>query len=131
MLFKLISFLGLAKVCQPSGDKAHCLICSLDFFIEWVTINERFSILLNFLLSIEERPASVQIINSARLKSFKICFSKGFKVVCSLVLPGFKTKASGIPFPSISKPIWTIGLGRCSLETPYCFKPSSCSTSKK
>ena len=39
--------------------------------------------------------------------------------------------ANGKPSPSINNPICVIGFGLFSFESPYCFKPSACSISKK
>lgn len=70
-------------------------------------------------------------INLESLKSSNIFCSVGVKVVYSFVLPDIILNARGIPSPSMNSSIWTMGLGLCSLDGPYCFKPSSCSISKK
>jgi hypothetical protein len=88
---------------------------------------------LNSLFSLEESPASVHTTNLDSPNSSMIVRSRGLSVTCSEVLPGVMRKASGMPSASMNRPICTIGLGRCSLETPYCRSPPSSapSTSKK
>ena len=126
-------FLSVSKPSsfQPVDSRHHSFKCFFSFFIDCVVIKALPSLLLNFRLSAEESPASVQTMNFACSKSFMICSSKGMRVCCSLLLPGWIENARGMPSPSINSPISTIGFGRCSLEGPYCFIFSSCSISKK
>ena len=57
---------------------------------------------------------------------YRSCWKfNGCNVFCSFTLPSVKQNARGIPSPSINKPISTIGLGRCSLDTPYFLIPLS------
>ena len=130
MFFKLISVV-LSDRYHPSRSRAHSLRCPLSFFRDCVTIKARSFLSLNNLLAFDANPASVHTTNLDNLKSANMRCSSGFKLGCSFLLPSNIENARGIPSPSINNPICTIGLGRCSLERPYCFKPSAFSISKK
>ena len=125
-VFEPADIIGIQAVFQmPSGGLQTPLAqIFLSFLMDCVVMKQRPPKLLNFRLRSEDSPASVQTINFESEKSLRICSSNGIRVVCSLVLPGWIQKARGIPLRSMKSPISTIGLGRCSLLGPYCFRPS-------
>ena len=85
---------------------------------------------VNADLAVEESPESVHTMKSEASKSLIIFFSNGVMEGCSFWFPSKTEKERGMPSASINSPIWTIGLGLCSFETPYFRKLSSCSISK-
>ena len=127
-----ISYLvSLPSNCQPLESRHHSFNSLPSFLIDCVVIKLLSPKLLNLRLASDDRPASVHMTNLESSKSFIICFSRGLSESCSFCAPGLMQKARGIPDLSINRPICTIGLGRCSLLTPYCLSPDSCSNSKK
>lgn len=130
-VWKYHSFFHCQEVSNRLEQEPIVFRCSFTFLIDCVVMKARPSLSLNLRLFSEARPASVQTMKLESSKSEIIFFSNGFNVSCSFMFPRFMLKARGILFPSINRPIWTIGLGLWSLEGPYCLLPSSCSISKK
>ena len=130
MSFMLYVFL-LPGRRHPSVSSAQSFRDFFIFLMDCVVMKQRSPQLLNFRLASEDSPPSVQTTNFDFPKSCMIFFSNGWSVVCSLWFPGVMEKASGSPDLSMKSPMPTMGLGRCSLLGPYCFRPSSDSVSKK
>lgn len=73
---------------HPSQDNAQSIKKPFNFLIDWVVINERLEMLLNFRLALETKLASVQTINFDNSKSLILLFLIGFKAISSFVFPG-------------------------------------------
>ena len=115
---------------QPSSSRQKSCKNPLSFLTDCVVTKPRPWMLLNFLFAVEESPESVQTIKSDVPKSFRIFFSNGVMEGCSFWFPSKTEKERGMPSASMNSPICTMGLGRCSFETPYFLKSSSSSISK-
>ena len=129
--FEMSCFFRDPSSSHPVGSRHHSFNSFLSFLMDCVVMKLRSPKLLNRRFASDESPASVHTTNLDNSKSRMICSSRGFREACSFWLPGLMQNARGMPDLSMNNPIWTIGLGRCSLLGPYCFRPDSCSNSKK
>lgn len=98
-------FLLLPGRYHPSSSRQKSCKNPFNFLMDCVVTNPLPWILLNFLLAVEERPASVHTIKSDASKSLIIFCSRGDMEGCSFWLPSKTENASGMPSASINMPI--------------------------
>ena len=127
-----LSSLFLSKMTSrhPSVSNAQSRRCPFSFLSDW-TVMKALSPTWSFnLFSYDARPPSVHTTTFDMPNFSRSLSSRGLRVVVSAVSPGLMQNARGMPSLSVNSPIWTIGLGRLSLECPYCLRPRSSSVSK-